>query len=222
MKNEELRMSPNSVSLFVLLAALGVGTAPAAGQRSVQELSPGTSYTVGTNGQFYVSTNIDEVWPGVWKETTNGLRIQLYCWATNTAQPWVSISVGSVVFNSGASFVGPPSGKFAKFELRDADGVIVPPKRGVVMEGELLRRISIKELPRWPYGDHGLRNHLVWVTNGAPAQLQELKITDVCRVQKEGDYSLTVCAVVYKFGGNWDYLDRLDLPPVTTRIHLTP
>ena len=129
--------------LSVLLLAFWSSTVPAAGQSGVQKpyrgagywvgtnlypLLPGTSYTVGTNGQMYVATNIAEMWPGVWKETTNGWRVQLYCWGTNTPEPWVSVAVGSVRFNSGGGLVGPPSGKFARFELRDADGVIVTAK----------------------------------------------------------------------------------------------
>jgi hypothetical protein len=98
-------MNARFVGIGILLAALSSNTAAAANQAVVQkpwrgatyrvgtnvyQLLLGTSYMVGTNGQFYVATNIGEMWPGVWKETTNRWRVQLYLWETNTAEPWVS------------------------------------------------------------------------------------------------------------------------------------
>ena len=216
-------MNLKIAGLCVISTIIFSGAAPAVGQGGIQKLLPGTSYTVAPDGSYYVSTNIDEMWPGVWKVSTNGLRVQLDCFPTaDTREEWVIVSVGSVIFNSGGSFFGPPDGTFAKFELRESNGIIVPPKTGVVLEGRSPSRISANDLPRWPYGDRGLKNHLGFLTNGAPAQVRELKITDAYRVEKEGDYSLTVCAVIYQFEPKRDYLDRVDLPCVTTTIHLVP
>ena len=90
------------------------------------------------------------------------------------------------------------------------------------MEGQLPPRISAKDLPRWPYGDHGLRNLIGFLTNSPPALLCEMKLKDVYELPKAGEYSLTVCAAVYRFEANGNYLYRVDLPPISARIHLAP
>jgi hypothetical protein len=216
-------MKATCVGLSMLLLALWSITAPAVSHAANQKLFPGTSYRVETNSQSSVSTNLDEIWPAVWKESTNGLRIQLDAFRnTDTKEDWLIIGVGSVVFDSGGSFFGPPSGKFAKFELRDTNGVILPPKGGVLMEGQFPERIPLKDLPRRPYGDRGLLNRLFFFTNSGPGRLREMKFKDIYRVPKEGEYTLTVDVVIYRFETNWHYLDRLDLPCITTKVHLTP
>lgn len=208
---------------IILFTVLLIYVAGAADQTDVRKLLPDTSYIEGVNGEFYSSTNLDEMWPGVWTQSTNGLRVQLFHeFDKDTKQTWVTVSVGSPRFNSGVSYVGPPSGQFAKCELLDSNGVVVPFSKGVTMEGQFQSRISINDLPRWPYGDRGLRNHLAFLSNSPPAGLKEFKIKDVYQIKTEGDYTLTVCSVIYKFETNFEYLDRVDLPCVSTKIHLTP
>jgi len=182
--------------------------------------SPG-SYRIGTNGEFYSETNIGELWPGTWKEGINGLRVQLYLWDTNLPKPKASVAVGSVITNSGGGNYDPPDGKFEKFELRDSNGIIVPLIKGASMDGQHPARISVDMMPRW-HSNGGFRNLVGFLSNGPPAILKVFSIADIYRIEKEGDYKLTVCPLVYKFETNGRYLDRLDLPCVSATIHLAP
>jgi hypothetical protein len=40
------------------------------------------------------------------------------------------------------------------------------------------------------------------------------------RITNDGDYKLTVCAAIYKWETNRLYLDRIDLPCLTAKLHL--
>lgn len=183
-------------------------------------LAPGV-YMVGTDGKFHAVTNVNvaALWPGVWKEDTNGLRAQLY-FETDAGQKRVHVGVGSVVFNSLGGYVGSPNGKFSKFELQDSNGIVVPFVKGMALESQLPSRISIKDLPRWPNG--GLKDHIGFFTNGGPFTLKDVNLDDLYRIKNEGNYTLTVCLTIYKFGTNAKYLNRVDLPCVTTKIRLKP
>jgi hypothetical protein len=216
-------MNLKIVCLGILLIELWFFTTPAAEQRGAsvaKTVLPGV-YLEDTNGQFTLPAPAysPELWPGVLMEGTNGWRVQLACWDTNTTDPLVSVAVGSTNFNTfGSYYFGPPNGKFSKLELRDSDGIVVPPIRGVSVEGQVPLKISLSDLPRWP--DGGLRNRIAFFTNSAPAPLREFRVRDVYRIEKEGDYALTVCAVIYKFAEDRSHLNRIDLPCVSTTIHL--
>ena len=183
-------------------------------------LAPGV-YTVGTDGKFHPVTNVDltALWPGIWKEDTNGLRVQLSI-ITNGSPTLLRVGVGSIRFNSLGGYIGSPNGKFEKCELQDSNGVVVPFLKGMELESHLPARISLKDFPRWPNG--GLKNHVAFFTNDAPFNLATINFNDVYRIKKEGDYLLRVCSAIYKFGTNADYLDRIDLPCVNAKIHLKP
>lgn len=183
-------------------------------------LAPGI-YTEGADGKFHAVTNVNvtALWPGVWKEDTNGLRVELR-FETEGGQTALRIGVGSVVFNSLGGYVGFPRGKFARFELQDSNWVVVPFIKGMTMEGQLPPKISINDFPRWPNG--GLKTHIGFFTNGGPFILTYAKVDDLYRIKREGDYTLAICPTIYKFGTNPEYLDRIDLPCVTTKIHLVP
>ena len=78
------------------------------------------------DGSCIAETNIAELWPGVCAEATNGLRVQLYWCCTNEPQPWVDVSVGSLVSNSwGNGYIAPPDETFLRCELRDSTGTLV-------------------------------------------------------------------------------------------------
>ena len=130
------------------------------------------------------------------------------------------VGVGSVVYNCLGGYVGSPNGKFEKFELLNSNGVVVPFVKGMALEGQLPSRISIKEFPRWH--DGGLKNVIGFFTNGVPDILSDVKLNELYRIPRVGDYTLTVCPAIYKFETNMDYLDRVDLPCVTTKVHLVP
>lgn len=93
----------------------------------------------GTNGH-YIFVNPSEFWNGVWKEGTNGWRVQLRVYMeTNFWVPqervmypvstnlMLRVEWGSPVKNSGNGYFLTPNGKFAKFELRDIHGNVVLP-----------------------------------------------------------------------------------------------
>jgi hypothetical protein len=65
-----------------------------------------------------------------------------------------------------------------------------------------------------------------FVSNGPPCQIGFIKFNDIFDIKTEGDYTLTVQPVLYRMhydGGTFQgYLDRVDLPCVTTKVHLVP
>jgi hypothetical protein len=65
-----------------------------------------------------------------------------------------------------------------------------------------------------------------FVSNGPPCHIGYIKFNDIFSIKSEGDYTLTVQPVLYRMhydGGTFQgYLDRVDLPSVTTKVHLIP
>ena len=95
------------------------------------------SAIVEANGNYKL-VNPAEFWNGVWKEGTNGWRVQLELYTNDDwwmNQPGVSnpplcVEWGSIRKNSGGGYLRTPNGKFAKFELLDVHGTVVQPKPG--------------------------------------------------------------------------------------------
>jgi hypothetical protein len=159
------------------------------------------------------------MWPGAWKESTNGLRVQIYCVpGARSGEQWLTISVGSTVVNSYGDYAAPPGGEFARFELTDSQGAALSPVPGARLVARLPERISAKTLPRWHDGDPKL---LLFGTQTAGARLREFRISDIYRPRASGYFTLTVCPVIYKFETNRTYLDRVDLPCVSTNFYLS-
>jgi hypothetical protein len=183
-------------------------------------LSPGV-YKEGADDKFHAVTNIDlqTLWPGVWKEDTNGLRVQLLL-ITNSRPELVIVGVGSVRFNSLGGYVGTPNLVFPKFELADTNGIAIPFINGKSIEKSLPSRLSINDFPRWP--DGGLKSHIGFFTNGGPFNLSNFNLNNLYNIPRADDYVLTVCPAIYKFGTNINYLELVNLPCVTTKIHLAP
>jgi len=244
----------------------------------------GYSMTYGTNGHlFYVNPN--EFWNGVWNEDAHGWRVQLRVyWETNYWYPDViaghpvagvrhpvstnlmlCVQWGSMVKDSGSGYYMTPNGKFAKFELLDAKGNVIPPNPNA--ETNLLVEIynwyqrsaptislgpnesSPKilyetNLPSWvapasgsltakfpktitlnvyPGQEYtGMIGKIECFTNWPPPYLGFLKLDQIYSVTNEGDYTLTVQPVLYKKRIETNILDRVDLPSVTTKVHLVP
>jgi hypothetical protein len=65
-----------------------------------------------------------------------------------------------------------------------------------------------------------------FVSNGPPCHIGYIKFNDIFDIKAEGDYTLTVQPVLYRMhndGGTFQgYLDRVDLPSITTKVHLVP
>jgi hypothetical protein len=65
-----------------------------------------------------------------------------------------------------------------------------------------------------------------FVSNGPPCHIGYIEFNDIFSIKMEGDYTLTVQPVLYRMhydGGTFQgYLDRVDLPSITTKVHLKP
>lgn len=211
--------------------------------------------------------HVKMLWQGVWSEDTNtGWRVLVRLNTdTNIGPSFMSTCVGSMVTNSGAGLLPTPDGKYAQLKLVDADGKVVPPKRGVALKlyenygfsppltekqvNELVVRpppptawdasvervypetLSDLEYQRWRTTDYahmiGSYMHFAGFTsNGPPCQIGFIRFNDIFSIKKAGEYTVTVQPVLYRQhfeGGTFQgYLDRVDLPSVTTKVHLVP
>jgi hypothetical protein len=157
---------------------------------------------------------------------------------------------GSTVKNSGGGYYLTPNGKFTQFQLLDAKGNVIPPNSnaGTNLLGSASSYYDQKliyrtDLPAWASPSSGslvanfpmlistnLYPHLLdgdmagktWSsTNLPPLQyISLLKLDEIYSVTNEGDYTLTVQPVLYKKRIETNLLDRVDLPSVTTKVHL--
>jgi len=77
----------------------------------------------------------------------------------------------------------------------------------------------------YPYQEYtGMIGKIHCATNWPPPYLGFLKLDEIYSVTNEGDFTLTVQPVLYKRYNHKDnaVLDRVDLPSVTTKVHLVP
>ena len=119
-------------------------------------------------------------------------------------------------------YLGPPNMKLAKLQLQDSNGVLVAPKWwGRKMDGELPHNIKREDLPVGNHG-HGLFLNELCLSAGQPIHFMNFNIQDVYRIKNEGDYTLTICVAIYQFTPDRKSVVRIDLPCVTTKIHLKP
>jgi hypothetical protein len=185
-------------------------------------------YLLNSNGQSVWNTNTDQFWKGYWSERTwtedtNGWRSQISSW-TNSHYGTVSVEAGSITMNSGMEYYRTPNHKFPKFELFDTNGVVIPAKRGMSLEDEFPQKLSTHDYPGWGerimVDGHSYRIH--FYSNGPPPALNVCELNKAYSIKSEGDYTLTVCPVLYKLEANGTNLDRVDLPCVTAKIHLKP
>jgi hypothetical protein len=194
-------------------------------------------YTNGTDGKPVWNTNTDQFWRGIWKEDTNGWRVELNFSETNTPEVAVAVRIGSIVKNSDdgtGDYFTTPYSDFAKIELLTPDGVIVQPKWRGTLKGDFPQRISVGLYPRGIVGP--LAGEFLFVSNGPPFYVGGYRLKDAYSITNEGDYTLTVCPVLYKnltgkkidvsdenfHISNTNLLDRVDLPSVSAKIHLMP
>jgi hypothetical protein len=89
--------------------------------------------------------------------------------------------------------------------------------------------ISDLEYPRWHIlgGPGGRFVHFAgFVSNGPPCQIGYINFRDIFSIKTEGDYTFIVQPVLFRMhydGGTFQgFLDRVDLPCATTRVHLVP
>ena len=157
-----------------------------------------------------------------WGNETNSFRAGLV-WGGLSGKMDVSVLVLTFKTNTGFNYVAPPEKKFLKSELRDARGVLLTPLKGKNLDGELVHRILTADLPHSPPA--GIHNPAMienWLMLGAglPGVLRSFLIEDAYKIEREGDYTLTVWASIYEFAPDRQSVSRIDLPPVTAKIHL--
>jgi len=155
----------------------------------------------------------------VWSAETNSFRTGVrFDSHSKEIDIWVLSST-----NAGLVYVYPPSGKPPKLELQDTNGIITQPIKNK-MDGELPQRISASDLPliRGQLHYPGAAYKYFMLGKNVPNTLNDFVISDVYQVKEEADYTLTVFPMLYKFETNREYADRIDLPCITTKIHLAP
>jgi hypothetical protein len=210
-------MEKKHIWLHIVLICLASNLASLAGQTPIK---PGV-YNMGTNGTYFTVTNIEAMWAGVWEADTNGWRVQLSFWNTNSSDVWASIAIGNTTTNLGGGYVWTPNEKYSVFELTDSNGIIILPKNGITLGGEFPSQMPARAFPKWPDGK--LKNRMGFFTNSPPWVLKQFSFCDIYQVRNEGDYTLAVCVTIYKTGTNSEHLfRRIDLPCVNTKIHLKP
>ena len=119
------------------------------------------------------------------------------------------------------NYVEAPENRFAKVELRDTNGVIIAPLQLTKLDADLPLTIVEEDLPTTPRVIH-LRRAWLILPPGTPEPLKEFHIENVYHIQKEGDYTLTICVAIYQFAPDRKSLLRRDLPCVTAKVHLVP
>jgi hypothetical protein len=204
------------------------------------------------DGKSIENTNTDRFWRHlVWKEMTNGWRVALGV-TTNTSDQW-GVALGSILTNSGPGYLKPPYEKFAKFELLDSDGKVMQPKPNA---GTNLLKWYANDLlyqtnqPVWASLTNGslvvafpetilAKDYAHYIggsivgdfrfsTKQGPMPICLFTLGDLYSITNEGDYTLTVRPVLYKYNprkninglNNTNVLHRVDLPSVTTKVHL--
>jgi hypothetical protein len=156
-----------------------------------------------------------------WGEETNGIRAGVD-WGLSDKMS-VRVVVLSFKTNETWLYVAPPGKEFRTFELRDARGVLLAPLNGKKLDGELPQQILAKNLPYRPAsGIHHRKTLDNWllIGYGQPVIFRDVDLQDVYQIAQEGDYTLTVCVAIYRFAPDQQSVLRIDLPPVTMKIHL--
>jgi hypothetical protein len=152
----------------------------------------------------------------VWSGETNGFRVVIDVWPESPANE-VNIYVVSSRKRP-MVYVLPPSGKPPRMELRGTNGVIVQPLNDKI-DGILPNQLPVEDFPRSSH--NGIYNYLL-MGQGSPSLLKQFSLSDVYQINREEDYTLTVFPEIYKFETNYQYADRVDLPRISTTVHLKP
>jgi hypothetical protein len=163
---------------------------------------------------------ISELWPGLCKESTNGLRVSINYWSVGASgRKCVSLGVGSVVVSNDGTYLPPPEDGFIKSELRTTSGALLRPRGGKTLNGPAPVRIAFRSLRKWP---DGALKRLFFSTNSGPAVLMQADPNTLYQITADDNYTLTFWPLIYKMETNGEYLDRVDLPCIgITNVFLT-
>ena len=162
----------------------------------------------------------------IWTAQSNSLRSGL-AWSPDSSVQKMSLLLFSGNSNGPSDYVYTPGHKLSRAELRDPDGLVVPPRTpGSRLDAELAQKIAAEDLPKLegggPFRGRGVDHEYVLLQPGGPSRVLDFAIADVYNVKKEGDYSLTLCPALYRFTTNRKFLICVDWPCVSVKIHLQP
>jgi hypothetical protein len=169
----------------------------------------------------YVDSNF------VWGEMTNELRAGVGCVEevrNGSALQHFQVFIVDLKTNDDLGCVKPPNDRLARFELQDSNRVVILPEIGKELAAEMPQTIQSQDLPRTPkFG----RNNPVLIgflplSQNIPILLKEFYIQDAYQIKDEGDYTATIWPTIYRFSTNKQFVVRMDFPPVSMKIHLTP
>jgi hypothetical protein len=137
----------------------------------------------------------------------------------------VRILMRTTKTNGISSFFLPPDHKLARAELQDAKGVLLEPLPGKRLDNGLANEILIKDLPHYPQRPrHGaMPKNEVGLSTYIPEDFWDFSVQATYNIEKVGDYTLKVVVGLYRTTSiDGQSVVRMDLPPVTVHMHLTP
>ena len=163
----------------------------------------------------------------VWGAETNGFCAGL-AWSQGQRKgsPIQTVRVLLLTARTNAEwkYVTPPGRKFARFDIVDVKGIRLQPMPRRGLSAETPDRMMASDLPRTretPRSGSLLEGRLL-PPRGVPTNFrQDVVIQDHYKIAAESDCTLTVCVAIYEFSPDRQWVSRLDLPCVTTKIHLT-
>src|SRR5437588_12660843 len=152
----------------------------------------------------------------VWSGQTNGLRTGI-AWTPDSPVQKVFVLLFSNTAASPSEYVYPPGHRLAKVELRALDGSVVPPgTQSSKLDGDLPQSITAGDLPSVRSGSifrgRGIDHEYFLLSRSGPSRLLDFKLTEIFEVKKRGDYTLTVCPVLYHFTTNRQSAIRVNWP----------
>lgn len=217
--NGKSQIKPTNLQIFSSCLIICIAISSMIDARGQQRIIPPGAIPVETNGGWTLITNKADIWPGIWKDSTNGLRIEIILVDTNTLLASACVYVGSLTTNSSAGYFAPEKGPFTKCELLDSNGTIIVPKKGKTLEAALAPEIKVTSLQKDSKGR--LKGHIIFDPRG-PGLIKEFRFKDVYNIEKEGDYVFTIYPVIYQGSPLGAALKRVDLPRLSAKVHLLP
>jgi hypothetical protein len=166
-------------------------------------------------------------YPINWSSPTNGVRVGVAGIAESNKCFVEVFLLSALASNSPPErYVAPPGRKFERVELLGLDGNAVHARQhGVALQAVMPPRIAIKDLPIVPQrgllaGHGAIYKELLFFNRDGPDILGKFIVDDSYKIPVDGEYTLSIWPVIYKFGTNSGFVERVILPAVTARVHL--
>ncbi len=166
----------------------------------------------------------------IWGGETNGLCSAILCGdVARRHSRFQEIHVEVVTASTNAlyfHYVAPPGGrpdqrKLRAIELRGPDGQLIVPRPRKSLVATLPETVLARDLAKEPRRPSGFRDTLLMPV-GIPLELARFVIQEHYDLEVDGEYRLKIWPALYEFDARHTKAIRVDLPPVTAKIHLTP